>query len=169
MQGAGRGWNSRFAMVALFMACLLAAGQAQARDKMPLPHFALPSAVDGKLVDSDAHKGQVMLVNFFATWCEPCRQEIPSFVKMQQDLADKGFTFIGLSVDQSSVAVAKLVTRLGINYPVAMADTQVSREFGGIIGVPTSFLVDRSGMVVKQYIGFIDHNTLERDVAAALR
>jgi len=158
--------GKHLAALLFFFACLLVAGQASAASKVP--QFALPSAVDGKLVESDTYKGQVLLINFFATWCPPCRQEIPGFVRLQEELAPKGFTVIGLSVDESSASVAKLIHRLDINYPVAMADTRVARQFGNIVGVPTSFLVDRSGTIVKSYLGYVDHNTLVRDLAAVL-
>ncbi|MDH5298333.1 MAG: TlpA family protein disulfide reductase, partial [Desulfobulbaceae bacterium] len=107
--------------------------------------------------------------NFFATWCPPCRQEIPSFVRLQDELGPKGFTVIGLSIDDGSAPVARFMDKLGINYPVLMADQKVTAGFGNVVGVPTTFLVDRSGTIVKSYVGYVDHSILKRDIAAVLK
>ncbi len=146
---------------------LCAGANAQAATKMP--HFALPSAEDGSLVDSESYKGQVMLINFWATWCPPCRKEIPSLIKLQNEFGSKGFTVIGLSTDQGgSKVVVKLMKKMGVNYPILMADSKTPRAFGGILGIPTSFLVNKKGYVVKRYDGYVDHNTLLRDLKSVI-
>lgn len=134
-----------------------------------IPNFSLSSALDGKTVDSDSFKGKVLLLTFFTTWCPPCRQEIPSLIQLQNDLGAKGFSVIGLSMDEKGAAVvAKLIEKESINYPILMADAKTARDFGGIVGVPTSFLVNREGEVVKRYPGYVPHSLLEKDINSIL-
>jgi thiol-disulfide isomerase/thioredoxin len=143
------------------------AGPAAAGD--PMPSFSLPSVVDGKTMKSADFKGKALLVTFFATWCPPCRQEIPSLIQLQTDYAAKGFSVIGLAIDEQGAAVvSKLVDKTGINYPVLMADAKTARDFGGIVGIPTSFLVNRNGEVVKSYPGYVPHSLLEKDINSIL-
>jgi thiol-disulfide isomerase/thioredoxin len=147
--------------------CVAFASQALAAAKMP--HFVLSSASDGKEVDSDQFQGQVLLVTFFATWCPPCIEEIPALINMQDKYKEKGFSVIGISVDQGGAkTVAKLVEKTGINYPVLMADSKITRDFGGIVGIPTSFLINKSGNVVKSYPGYVPSSLLENDIVGIL-
>ena len=134
-----------------------------------MPEFSLPSVLDGKVVSSEDFKGKVLLITFFATWCPPCRQEIPTLVELQREYGPRGFSVIGLSVDEGGPrVVARLVRQAKINYPVLMADRATARAFGGIAGIPTSFLVNRKGHVVKKYPGYVPHNLLARDIEALL-
>ena len=134
-----------------------------------LPAFSLASAVDGTTVSSEEFKGKALLITFFATWCPPCRQEIPSLIKLQNEYGEKGFSVIGLSVDEKGPkVVAKLIEKEAINYPVLMASSRIARDFGGIAGIPTSFLVNRKGMIVKRYPGYVPHSLLEKDIKSIL-
>jgi len=134
-----------------------------------MTHFVLPSAVDGTLIDSDAYKGRVRLINFFATWCPPCMEEVPTLIELADKFGENGFSVIGLSVDQSGrEVVKKFVNKMKINYPVLMADEAVSSAFGGISGIPVSFLVARDGTLLRRYIGYVDHRVLEKDIEEVL-
>lgn len=153
----------------LFIALMLLSGT-WASAAVSMPDFSLPSAVDGKMVSSKDYKGKVLLVTFFATWCPPCMQEVPSLMELNKELGPKGFAVLALSVDEGGPGiVAKLVKRRKINYPVLMADRSTADEFGGIAGIPTSFLVNRQGHVVKRYPGFVAHSILQRDIEALLK
>lgn len=147
----------------------LMAGVAQAASKMPA--FALPSVKDGSMVRSSGYQGQAMLINFFATWCPPCRKEIPSLIQLQKEYGPKGFTVIGISTDQGGAPlVDKFAQKMEINYPVLLSDSEaVPRAFGGILGIPTSFLVNKEGNIVKRYDGYVDHETLVKDLNAILK
>lgn len=135
-----------------------------------MPEFALPAAVDGKVVNSGEFKGKALLITFFATWCPPCRQEIPTLIKLHKEYGPRGFAVIGLSMDAGgSEIVAKLVRGENINYPVLMANMATANNFGGVTGVPTTFLVNKSGNVVKSYIGYVPHSTLAQDIELILR
>ena len=131
----------------------------------PMPDFTLPSAVDGKDISSKDFKGKVLLVTFFATWCPPCRQEIPSLIQLQKDLSAKGFSVLGLSLDEGDADVVnELVEHDKINYPVLMADSEVVTGFGGVTGIPTSFLISHEGKMVRTYAGYVPHELLKQDI-----
>ncbi len=148
----------------LFCVLVLTTGN-PARAAVAMPDFALSGVIDGNTVSSKDFKGKGLLVVFFATWCGPCRQEIPSLIKLQNEFGPRGFSVIGLSVDEDGPGVvAKLVKKMSINYPVLMADRATASDFGGISGIPTAFLVNRKGHVVKKYSGFVPHAILARDV-----
>lgn len=130
-----------------------------------MPPFSLVSAVDEKKISSGDYKDKVLLVSFFATWCPPCREEIPEFIELQKKLGDKGFTVVGISVDEGGpTAVKSLVEQEKINYPVVMADESVLAGFGGISGIPNSYLINRKGNVVKHYPGYVPLSVLQVDI-----
>lgn len=144
-------------------------GLDQAHAKTQMPSFVLASAIDGKTVDSVSFEGKALLVTFFATWCPPCLQEIPSLVELQQEFAQEGFSVVAMSVDQGgSAQVAKLVEQQAINYPVLMADAETAENFGGVYGIPVSFLVNKSGTVVKRYNGLVSHAVLAKDIRSVI-
>lgn len=130
-----------------------------------MPSFSLASAADAKKISSDDFKEKVLLVTFFATWCPPCREEIPELIKLQDKFGPQGFSVLGISVDETGPAPVKsLIEEEKINYPVAMADENVLTGFGGISGIPTSFLINRKGNVVKHYPGYVPRSVLMVDI-----
>jgi len=134
-----------------------------------MPTFELVSAMDGSVVSSEQYRGQLLLVTFFATWCSPCLEEIPSLKALHGQLGPRGFSVIALSMDMEGRSVVKkLVEKSGINYPVLMADNKVDRGFGGVTGLPSAFLIDRRGVIVRRYIGYVSHAILERDIEELL-
>jgi len=152
-------------MALLFV--LLATGQSYAAVNVPL--FTLPAALNGTLISSDTFNGQAMLITFFAPWCGPCLQEIPALKSLQAEFEDKGFSVIALAVDEGGPGtVARLMQKAGINYPVLLADDTTRRQFGGIPTIPTSFLVNKKGHVVKKYGGLVSRGLLERDIESVL-
>jgi len=141
----------------------------QAADsKKAAPEWQL-SDVDGKAVKLSDFKGKVVILDFWATWCPPCRREIPGFVSIQRKYADKGFTVIGVSVDEQGPSVVKpFMHQLGMNYPVVMGTPKVVLDYGGITAIPTTFVIDRQGDVVTAYEGFTDQATFESVIAPLL-
>lgn len=134
-----------------------------------MPAFILPDAVNGKEVNSEVFTGKALLLTFFATWCPPCIEEVPTLVELQNKYGDEGFSVIGLSVDRGGVkAVKRLIEKKSINYPVVMADSRIMEDFGGIYGIPVAFLVNKKGNVVKKYTGYIPKSTLEKDLRKVL-
>jgi thiol-disulfide isomerase/thioredoxin len=158
-----------FALLAflLISGALLLPGNILAATKMP--SFALESVRDGKIVDSNIFKGKVLLLTFFATWCGPCVEEVPILVKLHADMADAGFSVIGMSVDQQGPSVvAKFIEKKAINYPVLLAESKITNDFGGVYGIPVAFLVNKAGNVVKKYTGYVNHTVLEKDIRSLL-
>ena len=154
----------------LLSAVVLApASRALARAPKTMPAFTLPSATNDSVIDSSSLTGKVLLINFWATWCGPCREEIPTLIKLRDDYQHEGFEVIGISMDLGSRGtVAKFVKKVSIDYPVAMGTPKVARSFGGILGIPQSFLVDRQGNIVKSYAGMIEQDVLEKDLTKFL-
>lgn len=135
-----------------------------------MPAFSLENVVTGDTVDSTVFKGKALLVTFFATWCPPCMQEIPDLIKLQEQYAAKGFSVLGLSVDQGGAGIVKkLVEKRSINYPVLLATSGTARDFGGVVGIPTSFLINKKGQVVKKYPGYVPHMVLESDIERVMQ
>lgn len=144
-----------------------AAFEAVAATKMP--SFSLEDVRDGKIVDSSAFDGKVLLLTFFATWCPPCAQEVPVLNQLHEELSDSGFSVVGLSVDQQGASVvSRFVNKKAIKYPVLMAKSKTTVDFGGIYGIPVAFLVNKAGNVVKKYSGYVQHEILEKDVRSLL-
>jgi len=138
-------------------------------EHMQMVQFSLPSLTDNTVFDSRQHDGQVLLVTFFATWCPPCIQEIPTFIALQNAYKAKGFTVVALSVDEGDPApLHRLIEKHGINYPVILADNDLARGFGGVTGIPVTFLVNRKGRVVKKYLGYVEHDVLEEEIREML-
>lgn len=154
-------------IAALAMAGLLWTTEGKAATKMP--SFALENVRDGKIIDSNSLKGRVLLLTFFATWCPPCLEEVPTLVKLQKEMESAGFSVIGMSVDQQEPSIiAKFVEKKSINYPVLLAESKTTMDFGGIYGIPVAFLVNKAGNVVKKYTGYVDHAILEKDIRSLL-
>jgi len=136
--------------------------------KKAAPEWQL-NDVDGKPVKLSDFKGKVVILDFWATWCPPCRREIPGFVSIQKKYADKGFTVIGVSVDEQGPSVVKPFMRLlEMNYPVVMGTPKIVVDYGGIEAIPTTFVIDRQGNVVTAYEGFTDQATFESVIAPLL-
>lgn len=117
----------------------------------PSYRFAL---LGGGEAVSDSLRGKVVLVNFWATWCLPCRAEMPALQMMAARHRDRGLVVLGLSRDAGPVdGVRRFLAERGIDYPVAVVGPEAERLFGGVAGYPTSFLIDRSGQVRQQALG----------------
>src|SRR5512137_1713082 len=133
----------------------------------PAPAFQLPT-FDGKPVSPADSRGKVVLLNFWATWCGPCRAEIPDLVELQARYKDR-LQIIGLVVDDDDLdAIHDFVKEFRINYPVAVASVDVRTHYGGIPALPTSFLLDSQGRVVQKHVGLRDPALYETEIRALL-
>lgn len=131
------------------------------------PAFRL-NDLDGKPVSLTEAKGKIVLLNFWATWCGPCRAEIPDLVDLQKRYADKLEIIALATQEDDSDQVRRFVQHSGINYRVAMASDDVVRDYGGIAALPTSFVIDAQGRVVQKHIGLNDPTLYERELKAML-
>ena len=117
------------------------------------PRFEV-ATLAGDTVASDALRGRVVLVNFWATWCGPCRLEMPALQRLHEAHADEGLVVLGLSIDADPRAVPPFLEARGITYPIAMAGDEERRAFGGLPGVPTTFILDRNATVRPRVFGY---------------
>jgi cytochrome c-type biogenesis protein len=133
----------------------------------------------GKGVPLSSFKGQVVLLNFWGTWCEPCQHEIPLLIDIQNKYASKGFTLVGAATNDEDATVDKFIhtsefnvggQEMKMNYPVVMNNDDNVAKFGGILGMPTTYLITRDGKIAKRYIGSLDQNEaqLEKDIESQL-
>jgi len=114
------------------------------------------------------YKGKVVLVNFWATWCGPCKQEIPDFVKIYDQYKDKGFVILGVSVDDSPEQLQAFMREYGMNYPVLQMTPEFEDAFGPFYGYPTSFLVARDGTICLKHLGPLSHAQAEQEIKSLL-
>lgn len=134
----------------------------------PAPSWKLRD-VAGREVSSDEFKGKVVVVDFWATWCGPCKEEIPGYVELQKKYADKGFVILGVSLDQQGPPVVKRYAESAkINYPLIMGDDAVVAAFGGIDAIPTTFLIDREGRIRHKKIGSMETAEYEKILTTLL-
>ncbi len=151
-------------------------GKAALADLKPEPNVTFKN-LQGQSVSLASYKGKVVLLNMWGTWCEPCRGEIPTLIKMQQDYGNKGFTILGVATNDEVNNVIPFVhdtkfdvggQELTMNYPIVMGSDDISNAFGGLLGMPTSFLIDRNGDIVKRYIGALNPTEINDAVKAQL-
>jgi thiol-disulfide isomerase/thioredoxin len=129
---------------------------------MPAPGWELKD-VDGKPVNFSQFKGKVVVLDFWATWCVPCRSEIPGYVKLQEKYKDKGLVMVGVSLDQQGPEVVKkFISDFRMNYQVVIGDDAVVEAFGGIDGIPTTFIIDRTGMIRDKKVGAMETAEYEK-------
>ncbi len=146
-------------------------------DGQPAPQVIFKD-LDGKDVTLAQYKGTVVLVDFWATWCEPCYVEIPWLIEMQQKYGAKGFTVLGVSMDEEgkSAVVPFLAKerfnvngqKLPMNYPIVLGSDEIADKFGGLLGYPTGFLVTRDGKVVKKFLGLTSFNEIAKAIESQL-
>lgn len=143
---------------------VMAAALGTNRTGDPAPELAVRT-LHGDSISLAALRGKVVLVNFWATWCPPCRAEMPGFQHVFEQKKDRGFVVLGLaSDDEGPITVSEFLLARGITYPIAMASRQDERRFGGINALPTSFLIDRRGRLRYQVRGIFPRPALDQAV-----
>lgn len=146
----------------LFLAVVVAAGQAGQGENAPAWEL---KNVDGQTVRSSDFKGKVVVLDFWATWCGPCRAEIPGLIALQKQYSKQGLVVIGVSVDEAGAGVVKsFAQKLGMDYPVLLGDEKIEAAFGGIDAIPATFIIDRQGRVVKTHVGLTDQDEFEKEI-----
>jgi thiol-disulfide isomerase/thioredoxin len=128
----------------------------------PAPGWELKD-VDGKPVNFSSFKGKVVVLDFWATWCGPCRSEIPGYGKLQEKYKEQGLVIIGVSLDQEGPEVVKkFIGDFHMNYQVVMGDDAVVEAFGGVDGIPTTFIIDRTGKIRDKKVGAMETAAYEK-------
>jgi cytochrome c biogenesis protein CcmG/thiol:disulfide interchange protein DsbE len=159
----------RFIALILPILFLCALTHAQSIQPQKAPNFSLKS-FDGKIVELSKLKGKVVVVNFWATWCPPCRAEIPDFIKVYDTYKSKGFEIVGIALDEDGWEKVKpFVDKNKISYPIVLGTAEVVQQYGGIEGIPTTFIVDKKGNVVERQVGMLTKGMLEQKIKVLLK
>jgi peroxiredoxin len=135
---------------------------------LPAPDFILPQ-LDRHDLRLSSYRGKVVLLDFWATWCDPCREEIPHLVELQQKYASSGLQIIGISMDDSPDPVRPFAEQFHMNYPVVMGTAQTGALYGGILGLPITFLIDRDGRIYAKHIGATSAEVFEKEIKTLLQ
>ena len=152
--------------------------QPQPMKGKPAPPFTLVD-LSGRRVSLADYKGKAVLLNFWATWCGPCKVEIPWLIKLRDQYKSQGFEVLGIESDSYDLSdpkelatykagVVKAATSFGIDYPILLGGDSISEPYGGLDGLPNSFYVDRNGVVTAQIVGLADRDEIEANIKKAL-
>ena len=135
---------------------------------MAAPDFELVS-LDGKKIKLSDYRGKAVLLNFWATWCSPCKVEMPWFVALQKKYGEDGLVILGVAMDDTETPkIAQFASEMGVNYPVLLGTDKVSEEYGNVDYLPTSFYIDRQGKIVGKGTGLLGRSEIEENVQKAL-
>jgi thiol-disulfide isomerase/thioredoxin len=175
------------AVTAVFSGCKSSGSQAASLSQTagvatqkPLPNApeATFKDLEGKDVSLASLKGKVVIINFWATWCEPCQAEIPWMIGFQKKYADKGFTLLGVAMDEEGKSVVEPYVQktqfdveghpMTMNYPIVLGDDDLADKFGGLLGLPTTYVITRDGKVAKRYIGLASESDLDKLIQSLL-
>lgn len=168
-----RAANRRFLLAGLLLgACFAAIGAQTASGTESLLNKKAPEItrtdLNGRPLDLASFRGKVVLLDFWATWCASCLVEMPRFVQWQRQYGPQGFEVIGISMDDDPALARKLSAKLRLNYPVAMGDDKLGELYGGVLGLPLTYLIDRNGVVRAQFQGDANLKTIEMQLKALL-
>ncbi len=142
--------------------------QTKGDENHPLaPEFSLTD-ITGKPLKLSDYQGKVVVLDFWATWCGPCRMEIPGFIELQKRYAAQGFTMIGISMDDSPEPVVDFYNQFHMNYPVAVGNDRLGELYGGMPGLPTTFVIGRDGRIYAKHSGAYDPSVFETEIKELL-
>jgi peroxiredoxin len=134
----------------------------------PAPDFALPS-LEGKTLKLSDFRGKAVLLNFWATWCEPCKIEMPWFVDLQNKYGPQGLQVLGVAMDDASPKdIAEFAQKMGVNYPIVIGKEKVGDDYGGVQFLPSTFYIGRDGKIVNRVFGLVSRSEIEGNVQKAL-
>ncbi len=140
---------------------------ADTRAHLIAPDFSLPD-LTGQKLQLSSYRGKVVLLDFWATWCDPCRGEIPRFVQLQNRYGGQGLQIIGVSMDDGPEPVGTFYQQFKMNYPVVMGGAKTGELYGGVLGLPIAFLIGRDGRIYSKHIGATDISVFEKEIVNLL-
>ncbi len=125
--------------------------------------------LDRRRITLADYRGKTVLLDFWATWCEPCLAEIPRFVAWQREYGAEGLRIVGVSMDDDAPPVRAAYRKYALNYPVAMGDEKIGELYGGILGLPVTFLIDAKGTIRFEHRGAVDPNQMQDEIRSLLQ
>ena len=131
------------------------------------PDFSLTD-LSGRNFRLSDYRGKVIVLDFWATWCDPCKQEIPHFIELQARYAAQGLQVLGVSMDDDEPPVRQFQQQYKMNYPVAMGSPKLADQYGGILGLPITFVIDRKGRITARHVGATDASVIEAEIQKLL-
>lgn len=159
--------KKRFSFAAIGLLILSMSGYLCAEGKSA-PDFTLQD-LGGSSFTLSSTKGKVVILDFWATWCPPCRAEIPHFISLYSQYKGQGLEIVGVALDKGGVRdVRPFSEEVGINYPLVIGTQDVTEDYGGIRGIPTTFVIDREGNIVERYEGYRDKEVFESAIKKLL-
>ena len=154
-------------LLGLLLLALAACKHTPAAQPGPAPDFELPQ-LTGQPLRLSSYRGRVVLLDFWATWCDPCREEIPHFVELQNKLGPQGLQILGVSMDDTADPVRNFYRQYKMNYPVVMGNAKLGEQYGGILGLPIAFIIDQNGNIYRRHIGATDISVFEKEITDLL-
>lgn len=154
-------------MAACVLGLLLASSAWSMGPGSVAPEFEIPGT-DGKALRLADFRGQLVLLNFWASWCEPCLEEMPRLSAWQRNYGAAGLRVIGISMDDDMTPVKRLLAKHPVDYRVGLGDEKLGERYGKILGLPQSFLIDRRGLILARYKGEVDLSQVEAVIKSQL-
>jgi cytochrome c biogenesis protein CcmG/thiol:disulfide interchange protein DsbE len=133
----------------------------------PAPVF-VRNDLSGRAIALEKYRGKVVLLDFWATWCAGCQVELPKFEAWKKKYGAQGFDVLAVSMDDTAAPVRRTVRRLQLDFPVVMGDARLGDEYGGVLGLPVTYLIDREGRIIAKFKGDTDLKAMERAIQSAL-
>jgi len=163
------GSRRRAWLVALFVTTALGLVSREGLGAKKAPDFKVKDILTSKTIKLSDYRGKVVIIDFWASWCPPCRMEIPSFVRLQKEYRKKGLVIIGLALDGSEAPARSFAKEQGINYPVGMGNSRLAAKYGGVRSIPTTFVLNQKGEIVKRFIGYQPESTFRKIIEKLLK
>jgi len=164
-------WLTAAALLTLAIVGLLyfgRQGHSVVNSHSPAPDFTL-NQIDGTPLQLSSYRGKVVLLDFWATWCVPCREEIPHFVELQKKYGKQGLQIIGVSMDDTIDPVRPFAEKFQINYPIVMGTAKTGELYGGVLGLPIAFMIGRDGLIYHKHIGATNVTVFETEIQHLLQ
>ncbi|MBD3296300.1 MAG: redoxin domain-containing protein [Candidatus Omnitrophica bacterium] len=147
-------------MVAVIMALFTSCSVGQSGKTAP--DFTLTD-LEGNIFNFSSTRGKVVILDFWATWCPPCRMEIPHFQELYEEYADSGLEIVGVALDKGGASVVRpFAQKMGVSYPVVPGGSEVASLYGGVRAIPTTFIINREGAIVSKAVGYRDKDFFEK-------
>lgn len=159
-------WLAAVAVAVLLVACAMPEPPSvkAEKDRKTAPDFALKDA-NGATVKLSDYRGKVVLLNFWATWCGPCEEEIPWFIGFEQEFKDRNFAVLGVSMDDDGwPAVKSFIAQKKVNYQVLLAGDDLSKDYASVEALPTTFIIDREGRIARTHVGLAPKKTYQQEI-----